>query len=106
MAAVFDDVFFFPCIFRVAIGNSESQIEKRQVEKCKVLPLQGAGGGTPQEQNAAIQEEKEHEAVSTEQMVIGVIAIGHRVDPPVRPLAWRVGLPDSPPVRSGSTPRI
>ena len=45
---VFDDVFFFPCIFRVAIGNSESQIEKRQVEKCKVLPLQEQQEETPQ----------------------------------------------------------
>ena len=44
----FDDVFFFPCIFRVAIGNSESQIEKRQVEKCKVLPLQEQQEETPQ----------------------------------------------------------
>ena len=40
--------FFFPCIFRVAIGNSESQIEKRQVEKCKVLPLQEQQEETPQ----------------------------------------------------------
>ena len=47
-ALVFDDVFFFPCIFRVAIGNSESQIEKRQVEKCKVLPLQEQQEETPQ----------------------------------------------------------
>ena len=42
------DVSFFPCIFRVAIGNSESQIEKRQVEKCKVLPLQEQQEETPQ----------------------------------------------------------
>ena len=56
------EICFFPVIFRVAIGKSESRIEKRQVEKCKVLPLQGAGGGASQGQNAAIQEEKEHEA--------------------------------------------
>ena len=48
MRCLHDDVFFFPCIFRVAIGNSESQIEKRQVEKCKVLPLQEQQEETPQ----------------------------------------------------------
>ena len=56
------EICLFPVIFRIAIGNSEALIEKRQIEKGKVLPLQRAGGGTPQEQNAAIQEEKEHEA--------------------------------------------
>ena len=42
------EISFFPCIFHVAIGNSESQIEKKQVEKCKVLPLQEQQEETPQ----------------------------------------------------------
>ena len=62
LSLVFAEICFVPVIVRIAIGNSEALIEKRQIEKGKVLPLQRAGGGTPQEQNAAIQEEKEHEA--------------------------------------------
>ena len=42
--AVRAEICFFPVIFRIAIGNSETLIEKRQIEKGKVLPLQRAGG--------------------------------------------------------------
>ena len=38
--SAFAEICFFPVIFRIAIGNSEALIEKSQIEKGKVLPLQ------------------------------------------------------------------